>query len=74
MVQQAGALRPAEVRELENELQLLEQQCRLLTNKEVLAEVHHKIATLQWRLGRITDEQFATQERFYEGSSYLADI
>jgi hypothetical protein len=66
----APALPPEEAEALRTELARLESQQQWVTNKETLKQIQYDAAEIKWRLGLMTDEEFAAFEEFYEGFSF----
>ncbi len=56
-----------EAEQLQAHLDLLERRQRVITNKEALRELQYEAAEVRWRLGLISDEEFAEFEEFYDG-------
>ena len=52
--------------ELRRQLEILEKKQDIVTNKQARGEVRYKIAQIKWRLGLISDKEFAEAEEFYE--------
>ncbi len=60
----------AEVDELRERLDLLERRQRVITNKEALRELQYEAAEIRWRLGLMSDEEFAEFEEFHDGFTF----
>lgn len=65
-----AALSPQEIEELRTQLDLLERRQRVITNKETLRELQYEAATLRWRLGRMSDDEYAEFEEFHDGFTF----
>lgn len=64
------SMTPEEVDALRQRLDLLERRQRVITNKETLRELQYEAAELRWRLGMITDEEFAELEEFHDNFTF----
>jgi hypothetical protein len=63
-------LTAAEIAELEERLDLLQRRQRVITSKETLRELQYEVAEVRWRLGKMSDEEFAEFEDFHDNFTF----
>lgn len=56
--------------ELEVRLEALVSRQRVAISKETLGEILYEAAEIRWRLGLISDEEFAEAEDFHDSFSF----
>ena len=59
-----------ETAEMQNRLENLDRLQRVVTNKEALRELQYEAAELRWKLGQMTDEEFAEFEDFHDSFTF----
>lgn len=67
-----AGLDPDEAAALRARLERLEQQQAWVTNKETLKRVQREATEVRWRLGLVSDEEYAALDEFGDGFDFEA--